>query len=344
MSIETRRFIEQVFFFLILGGAGLLLWKIFAPFAGTLALAAVIVTICYPIQSKILKILPRKNKSLTAFLSLSFVIVIVVLPLSLLASLVSKEAVSIYSLLSSSSHSSFVNSILQLESLIQSVIPSFTIDMSAIIQQFASGIADSFFKIVASTATTIFLLFIALIGIYFFFKDGEYFVSYIIKLSPLNDKDDKKILNRLAVAVRSVALGTLTVAIIQGVLTAIGLSVFGFERYILWGSIAAIGALIPGIGTAIVFIPSVLFLLYQGQFLFAILLTIWGVLIVGLVDNIIGPKIMSKKNKMHPFLILISVLGGLLYFGPIGFFLGPVILSLFLVLLELYNSLVVDEL
>ena len=344
MSSETRKIIEHVFFFAILIVSAYLLWKLFAPFAGALALAAIIVTISFPMHKKIIKFVPKNNKSVAAFISLFVVLIIIILPLTILASLISKEALSIYASLNTSDHSSLVYSITQIQGLIQSVVPGFYFDLSAIFKQAAVFVSDSLFTILAGTVSTVFLFFIALIGTYFFFKDGKFFTTYLIKLSPLDDADDEKILRRLAVAVRSVALGTVAVAMLQGILTSVGLAIFQFERYILLGLIAAIGALVPGIGTAIVFVPSVLFLIYKGQLLSALLLGIWGAVIVGLIDNIIGPKIMSRHNKMHPFLILISVLGGLLYFGPIGFILGPVILSLFLVLLELYDSHIKNEL
>lgn len=344
MSGEAQKLAEHVFFFIILAFSAYLLWKVLAPFAGALALSAIIVTICYPIYRRTLKHVPRNNPSLAAFVSLAIVLIIVVLPLTLLASLISKEALSIYTVLSNSDQNSFTNSVAFIQETIQTFVPGFTLDLATILQQAASRVADSFLSILAGTLSTVFMFFVALIGTYFFFKDGQHFTKYLVKLSPLKDEDDEKILNRLAIAVRSVALGGLAVAIIQGVLTALGLALFGFERYILWGSIAALGALIPGVGTAIVLLPAILVLFFGGQLLSAVLLLIWGVVIVGLVDNIIGPKIMSRRNKMHPLLILISVLGGLATFGPVGFILGPVILSLFLVLLELYNTHVKTEL
>ena len=120
-------------------------------------------------------------------------------------------------------------------------------------------------------------------------------------------------------------------------MTGLGLWIFGFDRAILWGSIAAIGALVPGVGTVVVFIPAVLFSIVTGSYVTAIGVALWGALAVGFIDNLLGPYLMSRGNKMHPFLILLSVLGGMLLFGPIGFIIGPVVTSLFIVLLELYS-------
>jgi predicted PurR-regulated permease PerM len=197
--------------------------------------------------------------------------------------------------------------------------------------------------IFAGTISTVFAFFIALIGSFYFFRDGKELLDLVIKVSPLPDEEDRVIFNRLARAIRAVATGTVLVALIQGTLVAIGFTLFGIERAILFGSIASVGALMPGVGTTIVTAPAILYLFITGDSVNAVGLTVWSVLIVGFVDNLIGPYLMSRGNNMHPFIILIAVLGGLSLFGPIGFVIGPVVVTLFLVLLELYNQYIVNE-
>ncbi len=338
MNGTTHKFLENIFFFSILLASGFLVWKLFLPFVGALSLAAIIVTICYPLYERILKYAPRKSKSIAALISLCFVIVVIVIPLGILLSLILSEAAAIYSLFSASNNLSFINSLSQIETLVKTLVPNFSLNIADVMQQTASFVFSHLVSLFAGTASTIFLFFIALIASYYFFKDGITFTRYLIRLSPLKDADDVRILTRLGVAVRSVALGSVAVALLQGILTSIGLTIFGFDRAILWGCVAAIGALVPGMGTMIVFIPAVGYLIYAGAHIPALLLALWGIFAVGLIDNLIGPYVMSRGNNLHPFLILLSVLGGLSMFGPIGFILGPVILSLFLVLLELYHD------
>jgi predicted PurR-regulated permease PerM len=337
MSTANQKLIEHIFFFSILGVSAFLVWLLFAPFLGALALAAIVVTVCYPVH-RFVKEKLVKNKTLAALLSLLFVIIVVVVPLAILSSLIVRETLSVYSVINSSEQVTVIHSLSVVEGLVQKIIPSFTLDIASIIQQAASFVVNHFVGLFTATASTVFLFFIALIASFYFFRDGRYFTKYLIQLSPLRDSYDERILDRLAKAVRTVAIGTVFVAMVQGILTAIGLSIFGFDRAILWGCIAAVGALVPGVGTSIVFIPSVLFLLMTGSQLSALLLGIWGVVAVGLIDNLLGPYVMSRGNNVHPFLILLSVLGGIAMFGPIGFILGPVILSFFLVLLEIYHS------
>ena len=128
-------------------------------------------------------------------------------------------------------------------------------------------------------------------------------------------------------------------ALIQGILTAVGFTFFGIPNATLWGSVAAITALIPGIGTALVLLPAILYLYFSGETLFAVGLLLWGMTAVGLVDNFLGPKLVERGMRLHPFLILLSVLGGVGFFGPLGFLLGPLVLSLLFALIEIYFAI-----
>ncbi len=318
-----------------MGIVGYLLWLMFAPFITALALAAVIVTICYPLYERVLAYTPRRNETIASLLTTLLVIVIVILPITWLTSLLIGETVSVYKLLGNSQYT-FSDTLSNLEEMIESVIPGLNIDLTEYLRQSAEWFAGNLGAIFAGTASTLFSIFIALIGTFYFFRDGRGFTRTLIKISPLPDSEDTLILKRMAIAVRSVATGVVLVAIIQGALTALGLMIFGFERAILLGTVAAIGALIPGIGTIIVFLPAIGYLLFVGEYFNAIGLTIWAALAVGLIDNFLGPYFMSRGSTMHPFLILLSVLGGIVLFGPIGFIVGPGILSLFIVLIQLY--------
>jgi predicted PurR-regulated permease PerM len=330
--------VQNIFFFLLLFAASFLMWKIFAPFWGVLALAAIIVTICYPIHRRVQERVYRKNGTLASFVSLVMVLAVVIFPLTIIGSLLLREAVSVYSLFNDSSYASFTASLGKVEAMLQVFVPEFTLDIGSVVAQVATFLASHLVSIFAGTASTIFYFFLALIATFYFFRDGAHITKYLIKLSPLKDGEDSIILNRLATSVRSVALGTVLVALIQGVLTSVGLWLFGFDRAILWGTIAAIGALVPGVGTAIVLIPAIIYLLATGSFLYAGGLALWAFSAVGLIDNILGPYLMSRGNPLHPFVILLSVLGGIALMGPIGFILGPVIASLFTVLIELFAS------
>lgn len=106
------------------------------------------------------------------------------------------------------------------------------------------------------------------------------------------------------------------------------------------GGFAAIAALIPALGTAVIFVPAVLYLVFVGHVPQAIGLIVWGATAVGLIDNVLMPKLVGRGVAVHPVLIIFSVFGGLAFFGPLGFFLGPLVMSMLLVLGHIYSTLV----
>lgn len=332
----SARVVEYVFFFGLMGVVAYLVWQIMAPFVSALALSAIIVTICYPLYERVLQYMPKNNQVLGSFVTTLIVLVLIIIPFLFITSQLVREAVSVYTLLNAD-QTYIEDRLTMLETTIQTVAPSFELNFAQYIQQAASFLTSSLGSFFAGTAATIFLFFISMIGTFYFFKDGREFTKTLVTVSPLPDDQDEKILSRLAVAVRSVATGTVLIALIQGTLTAFGLWLFGFERFVLWGTIASFGALIPGVGTSIVLIPAVIYLSLVGEYLSMFLLIVWGTTAVGLIDNLLGPYLLSRGNHMHPFVMLISVLGGIAFFGPIGFIVGPVMVSLLLVLLELYN-------
>jgi len=181
--------------------------------------------------------------------------------------------------------------------------------------------------------------FIFLVALYYLLKDGQKLKVAIIALSPLSDTDDETISQKLRGAINAVMKGSLLIAFIQGVLTSAGFAIFGVPNAILWGSVAVIAALIPGIGTALVLIPAILFLFITGEMFSGVGLIVWGVVAVGLVDNFLGPKLVGHGMQLHPLIILLSVFGGIGFFGPIGFLLGPLAISLLFVLIDIYFSL-----
>lgn len=330
-----NRIVEYVFFFGLMAVVGYLVWEMLKPFVSALALAAIIVTVSYPLYEKVRRKMPKQNETLAALFTTILVFLIVFAPLFFITSALVNEAVSVYHILSSG-QIGFEESLQHFETTVAQYIPGFQLNISEYLSQIAQFLANNLGAIFASTASTLFLFFVAMIGSFYLFRDGREFTRKLVVISPLPDDQDDVILKRMAISLRSVLTGTVLVALIQGTLTAIGLSLFGFERAVLWGSMASIGALIPSVGTSIVLIPSILYLIITGSYLNAVGLAVWAMLAVGLIDNLLGPYLMSRGNAMHPFIILLAVLGGISLFGPIGFIVGPVVVTLFMVLLELY--------
>lgn len=341
--MNLSRVVEYAFFFALLGLAGYMVWLIAAPFVGALALALIIVTICQPLHVLILKYSPRGNRTVAAFVTTILVIMLIVLPLVLVSSLVINEVISFSQSFNGTEELQVSHAIGVLEAKIQSYFPGFEIDLRNQIISLGQWAMGNVATIFASTVSLLFVFFISIIGSFYFFRDGKEFMQLLIKISPLPDSEDEAILSRMAGAVRAVATGTLLLALIQGTLAAIGFAMFGVPHPVLWGTLATVGALMPGIGTSLVAVPAVLYLFIVGETVQAVGLLIWSAVVVGLIDNFLGPYLIGRKSNMHPFIILLSVLGGIVVFGPLGFIVGPVIVALFLVLLEIYDQYILKE-
>lgn len=332
-----NRLIEYVFFFGMMGIVGYLLWLMMAPFVTALALAAVIVIICYPLYWRILSITPMRNTSIAALLTTILVFIIVVLPLVWLGAMLISEALSIYKILGNGQYS-LAGTLSDIEGALATLIPNLNLDLAEYLREGAKWFAGNLGVVFTGTASTIFSFLIAIVASFYFFRDGKEFTKIIIGISPLSDAEDTLILRRMSSAVRGVVIGTVLVAIIQGTLAAFGFFMFGFERYILYGVLVGITALVPGIGSSAIFLPAAGYLIFVGDYWSAAGITLWWFLAVSFIDNLLGPYLISRNHPMHPFLVLLSVLGGLILFGPIGLIVGPVITSVFLVLLEIYSK------
>lgn len=339
-----KHFFEHLFFFILFGFIAYIVWQMIYPFLGAIALAGIIATVCCPHFNRILSKTPRKNRSLAAFITVLFIATIIFIPLFIFCYVLFLQAFEFYGNLNKNRLAiGYQDSIIVAEKAISSFLPDFKINPTEFMHQGAGWLASNMGSIFVSTISMLLLFFIMLISLFYMLKDGPEFIQRLICLCPLPKSQSELIIRKLTMSVRSVVIGTLGIALIQGILTAIGLAIFGVPHPVLWGSVAAVCALIPYFGTSFVFIGAVIDALISHSYGVALGLTIWGIFIVGLIDNILLPHLIKSDEKSHSFAILISVLGGIIFFGPMGFLVGPVFLTLFVVLLELYSLHIISE-
>ena len=146
------------------------------------------------------------------------------------------------------------------------------------------------------------------------------------------------LLERLTSVTRATIKGTLVIGIIQGTLAGLGFWAAGIDGSAFWGTIMAVLSIVPGIGSALIWVPAVIYLFITGQTLAATLLLTWCAAVVGTIDNVLRTSLVGKDAKMPDLLILIGTLGGLFLFGPIGFIVGPIVCGLFLTVWEIYGA------
>jgi predicted PurR-regulated permease PerM len=316
---------------------------IFRPFIYVLVFAGVFAVIFKGLFKKILVVFHQKS-GISAALTTIIIIFCILIPLSLIAIQIFTEISQLYTYLSASESQTGLNYVIKNAFLkLQNKIPSslgFSFDPDQFVKQAANWLMNNIVSIFSNMASLFTGLFIFIIGLFYFLKDGHQLKTSVIKFSPLSDKDDRTIFDKLELAINSVVKGSIFVALIQGAVATIGLTIFGVPNPFLWGSLAVISALIPAVGTSLVMIPSIIFLLLTNHIWQGLGLILWAALAVGLVDNFIGPKIVSRGIKMHPFIIFLSTLGGLAYFGLAGFLLGPLVVSILFTLFDIYFSFI----
>ncbi len=188
-------------------------------------------------------------------------------------------------------------------------------------------------------------LFVVFFTLFYFLKDGENVLKYLQNYFQPHKKIYAAILTRIKEIIHGIVYGYLLIALIQGIFGALGFFLFGISSPLFWGLIMAFFALIPAIGTGIIWVPASLFLVLDGVFqnstpliLKGIGLFVYSFVFVGSIDNFLRPKIISEKAKVHTAIIMLGIFGGLLLFGPLGVVLGPLVLSLTVEVMKMYLS------
>lgn len=334
---------QKIFFVsLFLCAFGLLAY-VFSPFFAVILLGVVAGIALEPLFLWVRSSL-KLGPSLAAFFSVLTVLVVLVATASLVGTQLTKQAQNIYQDIVTGDQYQIDNMSHYLNNLIRPFNKSdYVVDLQKYVNPIISFVAQNVGVILSGTASIVFKFFLWIVTLYFVLKDGRKIKSLLVKLSPLKNEHDDKLFQHFAASARSIVKGVFLVAIIQGFFVGLGLWFVGIENALFWGLVAAIAAPIPLLGTSVIMIPSIAYLLIMAQFVPAFILAAWGLTAVGLIDNILAPYFYSKGTEIHPLILLFSILGGLVVFGPIGFIVGPLVATIALTLTSLYQEIVLEE-
>ena len=155
---------------------------------------------------------------------------------------------------------------------------------------------------------------------------------------PMPRADRDLLVERTLSTIRATVKGTFVIALIQGTLTGVALWLAGVPGAAFWATVTAVLSIVPGVGPPLVWAPAAIWLMATGRYLEGGLLFAWGALVVGVIDNLLRPMLVGKDSKLSDLMVLISTLGGLTLFGPIGIILGPVVAALFASVWYLYGQ------
>jgi predicted PurR-regulated permease PerM len=328
-----------------------LLYNVLSPFLESILWAVLLALFFYPLYRRLQRFLKRGG-ALPALVMTLFVLGAIVLPFSFLLASLAVEAVRVYHQVEDLIQTG------QLQALFDKSLEtptvrriweslSSTFDLSETrpfdlvlknLQQLSKVLLTQASMILKGLTSMVAGFFFTLLSLFYLFKDGDRFLEAFKEVVPLRAAERDILLLRFKEMIEATFLGGILIAGIQGCLGGIAFWVLGLSSPLFWGTLMAFLSLIPIGGTALVWAPAAVILLVKGAYLKGILLLAFGILGISTVDNFLRPVLISAKTNIHPLLLFFSVLGGIQAFGFIGLIVGPLTVTFFLTLVEIYRQ------
>jgi predicted PurR-regulated permease PerM len=199
-------------------------------------------------------------------------------------------------------------------------------------------LVNSLAGITRGTLSFMLQLFVMLYAMFFFLMDGPSLLNRILYYSPLTPEDEERLVARFVSVARATLKGSFLIGLLQGFLAGIGFLVTGVPGAAFWGTVMVVASMIPAVGAGLIWVPAILYLLVAGQALAALGLLAWCVLVVSTVDNVLRPRLVGRDTRISDLLILLSTLGGIVFFGVPGVVVGPIVAALFVTVWHLYGE------
>ena len=334
MNFQTASFIG------LLTLVTLAFFGLVADFLQPIFWAAILAVIFYPVNQRMRQLLGRR-KSTAALLSLLIICVTVIIPFWFVASAVVGEAANFYTRIQAGE----LNPAGWLEWL-QGKLPLLNdlLDRmgmtTADIREKVSSAAVAASRYIGSMAVSAcqsavrfgLMFFVMLYVLYFFLRDGAQLLEIIIHALPIGDACERELFAKFAEVSRATIKGTIVIGILQGTLGGLIFWLLGLEAAVFWGAVMVVLSIVPMLGAGLIWVPAAVIMVASGDYIKAAVLVVFGLLVIGLVDNLLRPVLVGRDARMPDYLILLSTLGGLTMFGVSGFVIGPIIAALFLTL------------
>jgi predicted PurR-regulated permease PerM len=331
---------------------GYLLLLVLQPFAGSMAWAAFLAFILFPFHSWLTRKL-KNRPGVSAGLITGLTPFALLTPLTLLGVAFANQARALIDFLRSRDLHWDNSLLLEIEKYpVIGPVARFGREElqinAADIQEWVTRTAEASIKNVGSLGSGLVLgalgtlvgFFFMLFLLFFFIRDGVSMFSRLKRLIPVPEEHREQLFNHLASVTRGVFYGIGLTAIVQGVMVGIGFAIAGLPSPVVFGVLAAVLALLPAGGAAVVWIPAVLFLAFTGHWPMTIFMLIWGV-IVSTSDNFLRPILVSRYAPVSAFTVFVGVVGGIGAFGTIGIVIGPVFLALVAAILQYFDERVI---
>ncbi|MHB1121676.1 MAG: AI-2E family transporter [Ramlibacter sp.] len=316
------------------------------PYSGAVSWAVFLAIVFSSLQQRSVEVC-RGRRGWAAFGTLLVIVVSVLLPTALLTAAIAQEAAAFYERVRSGD--------IQIGQYFQRGVEALPVWARGLLDRFGLGdltllqdkvvellgrsgqtITSRVFSIGQNTLEFLVSFFVMLYLLFFLLRDGNELAALAARAMPLKQEHTARLLGQFATVVRATVKGNVVVALVQGTLGGLAFWTLGIAGPLLWGAVMAVLSLLPAVGAALVWGPVAIYLATTGSILPALGLTLWGVLVIGLVDNVLRPILVGRDTRMPDYLVLIATLGGLTVFGLNGFVIGPVIAAMFLVTWDIF--------
>jgi predicted PurR-regulated permease PerM len=342
------RTLERKAFLVLIAVSTLAFGWILWPFFGAVFWAAVIAIVFAPLLRRALG-WTGGSRNLAAFTTVAIILLIVILPVLLIAAALVQEATALYEKIQSGEINvvTFFQPVFDaLPSWVTGLLRRFGIaDLGAVRERIATGltngiqaIATQALSIGQSTFSFVISLGVMLYLLFFLLRDGEVLAEQLKRAIPIAPAQQDALFDKFTLVTRATVKGDIFVAMLQGAAGGLVFAVLGVHASLLWAVLMAFFSLLPAIGSALVWLPVALYFLATGATWEGIVLIVYGLLVIGLVDNLLRPLLVGQATKMPDYVVLISTLGGIETFGLHGFIMGPVIAATFLSVWAIFST------
>ena len=342
----TQYTLQQKFFLLLLALVTVAFVYIMLPYSGAIFWGVVLAILFAPLYRRLLR-QTKQKPNLAALLTLLLIVVMVILPVSLISASLVKQAAGIYEMVNSGQinvGAYFQRVLHALPDWVVKLLARFDLtDLASLQQKLTEGaaqvsqtVAKQAIAIGSKTFDFLVGMFVMLYLLFFLLRDGQSLAARVRHAIPLSLKYKQRLFTNFTTVIRATVKGNVLVAAAQGALGGLIFWFLGVQAPLLWAVVMAFLSLLPAIGAAVVWAPVAVYFLATGAIWQGVVLIAFGVLVIGLVDNLLRPVLVGKDTKMPDYLVLLSTIGGMALFGLNGFVIGPVVAALFLACWDLF--------
>lgn len=334
---SERRLFRRIGAVLLLAGLAYLVWRVLSPLWQALAWAVLLGVLLTPLNNRLAARLGGR-RTLASTLSLAFVVLLVFLPLVILAVELAAQAAHLHGRLPQhlpDVGGRFLFELPWFERLLEQFSATTHLSLAKVQAWVLGGFRHMLNRIAASSGMiahgvfgTVAEFFLMLFVLFFALRDGPGMARATVSLLPIEEQRRERLRRHVVDATRAVFKGIGLTALVHGLLIGVGCWIAGLPAPLVLGVVAAVLALVPVVGSALVWVPAVLYLLAEGDRGHALFLAVYSVALVGAVDHVLRPLLISGQARMPAIVVFLGVLGGLAAFGFIGLFVGPIVLGL----------------